>query len=421
MNFAASYLQRYVYRDKGFIANDPDPDTFIIITIPAYREEKLLYTLESLLKCELPPLITEIIILINYPDLELTDSFYQNQYYLIRNWAEQNSSTCLLFYPVIMALPAAEAGVGLARKILMDEAVFRFSKINRPQGIIVGLDADCLCEKNYLQELYTFFQQRPHLNTCSIYFEHPLEGEEYSRELYEAIAIYELYLRYHVEGLRFAGFPFAFHTIGSAFAVRAAAYVKQGGMNRRKAGEDFYFLNKMMLLGGYGELNTTVVYPAPRLSDRVPFGTGAAIHKIAAGSQEYLYTWNPQVFAILKDFITVLPDLYARDAQISFHPILTNFLEKNQWTSALNQARTNAGSEHTFIKRIWHWFDGLKALQFIRFAHQQGLSRVHLSSASLELLRYNGFHAANPDIKSILYHYRSKQRKEEHTLSWAKN
>ena len=37
-------------------------------------------------------------------------------------------------------------------------------------------------------------------------------------------------------------------------AVRADAYLRQGGMNRRKAGEDFYFLNKFMVLGGYGEM-----------------------------------------------------------------------------------------------------------------------------------------------------------------------
>lgn len=421
MNFAASYLQRYGYQEKGIIATEPDPDTCIIITIPAHREDKLLNTLESIRKCELPPAITEVIILINYPDKGVTDSFHQNQYNQIRDWSEQYSSAGLRFYPALEALPPAEAGVGLARKILMDEAVFRFSKINRPEGIIVGLDADCLCEKNYLQELYTFFHQRPHLKTCSIYFEHPLEGEEYGREVYDAIAIYELYLRYYVEGLRFAGYPFAFHTIGSAFAVRAAAYIKQGGMNRRKAGEDFYFLNKMMLLGDYGELNSTAVYPSPRLSDRVPFGTGAAIQKITRGSQEYLYTWNPQVFWMLKDFFTALPALYKENIQVACHPLLIQFLKQNRWEIIAAQARTNASQELTFIKRVWQWFDGLKVLQFIRFAHQHGLARVNLCNACIEMIDYTYLQAAKPDIKSILYDYRTKQRKEQHYLSWTKN
>ena len=43
----------------------------------------------------------------------------------------------------------------------------------------------------------------------------------------------------------FVGYPDSIYTIGSAFAVRAEAYMKQGGMNRRQAGEDFYFLYKL--------------------------------------------------------------------------------------------------------------------------------------------------------------------------------
>ena len=60
-------------------------------------------------------------------------------------------------------------------------------------------------------------------------------------------------------------------------AVRPEAYMKQGGMNRRKAGEDFYFLNKIMSLGGFGECAETTIYPSPRTSKRVPFGTGQAV------------------------------------------------------------------------------------------------------------------------------------------------
>ena len=59
--------------------------------------------------------------------------------------------------------------------------------------------------------------------------------------------------------------------------MRAWAYVKQGGMNRRQAGEDFYFLQKISWLGPMTELANVIVHPSPRLSDRVPFGTGRAV------------------------------------------------------------------------------------------------------------------------------------------------
>ena len=65
----------------------------------------------------------------------------------------------------------------------------------------------------------------------------------------EAIMKYELYLRYYRLALEYTGHPHAYHCIGSAFAVRTLDYVAQGGMNKRQAGEDFYFLQKLIATG----------------------------------------------------------------------------------------------------------------------------------------------------------------------------
>lgn len=48
-------------------------------------------------------------------------------------------------------------------------------------------------------------------------------------------------------------------------------------MNRRRASEDFYFLQALMRGGRLTELGSTRVLPSPRVSQRVPFGTGRAI------------------------------------------------------------------------------------------------------------------------------------------------
>ena len=79
--------------------------------------------------------------------------------------------------------------------------------------------------------------------------------------------------------MKFANLPYSYHTIGSAFAVSASSYAKQGGMNRRKAGEDFYFISKLIKGEKFGEITKTKVIPSPRISDRVPFGTGRSIMK----------------------------------------------------------------------------------------------------------------------------------------------
>ena len=135
----------------------------------------------------------------------------------------------------------------------MDEALRRFDYVNRPEGIILCLDADFTCDFDYLVEIEKWFSD-PERVACSIYFEHPLESPDNQR-VTEAIILYELHLRYYVQSLRFASFPYAFHTIGSSMAVRSDVYRKQGGMNKRQAGEDFYFLHKVIPLGGFWRSN----------------------------------------------------------------------------------------------------------------------------------------------------------------------
>ena len=71
-------------------------------------------------------------------------------------------------------------------------------------------------------------------------------GGKFDDNSYKAVWLYELHLRYYKQALQFTGFPYYYHTIGSAFAVNAEVYCKQGGMNRQKAGEDFYFLQKII-------------------------------------------------------------------------------------------------------------------------------------------------------------------------------
>ncbi len=157
----------------------------------------------------------------------------------------------------------------------MDEAVRRFNLLNKPDGIILNLDADCRVKNNYFTAVFGEMHNRKDRTACSIYFEHPISGNEFSEEVYRSIILYELHLRYYLQGLAFTGFPYVHHTVGSAIAIKALPYIKAGGMNRRMAGEDFYFIQKLLPAGGFFNLNQTTVYPSPRSSARVPFGTGA--------------------------------------------------------------------------------------------------------------------------------------------------
>ena len=69
----------------------------------------------------------------------------------------------------------------------MDEAVRRFNLVQNSKGIIISFDADSICDNNYLVEIENNYNKYPLANGCSIYFEHPLSGDDFPDNIYKAI------------------------------------------------------------------------------------------------------------------------------------------------------------------------------------------------------------------------------------------
>ena len=308
----ATYLEKLALFPK-LIDEEPTNDLGIIVVIPCYDEPNLLESLNALYQCTPPPCHVEVIVVINDSEIENTEVKQRNQNTFddAFNWSKQHTSEWLSFYFLYKNnLPKKIAGVGTARKIGMDEAVRRFESIGNSKGIICCYDADSLCEPNYFQAVASYFQKNQKAQACGIYYEHPLEGTDFSPEIYRAIIDYELHLRYYVHVQRWAGFPFAFQTIGSSMAVRSDAYQQQGGMNKRKAGEDFYFIHKFIPLGNFADITNTKVIPSPRQSHRVPFGTGKAVNEILDDPKSYL-TYHPQIFDDLRPWSMEIKSLFS--------------------------------------------------------------------------------------------------------------
>jgi hypothetical protein len=378
------YFQRFGFCSAQ-IADPPHPNLGIVVVIPCYNEPNLLDSLKALWECARPEKAVEVIVVINSSEGAPPDVKARN----LRSLQEANSwsrEDCDKYFRIHLLqfpdLPRQHAGVGLARKIGMDEAARRLDAVGRLDGPIVCFDADSGCDANYLVEIEKFFAAHPRSPGCSIYFEHPLEGAEDPR-VYEAIVLYELHLRYYVQALRFAGFPHAFHTIGSSMTVRANAYLKQGGMNRRQAGEDFYFLHKIIPLGNFGEVNTTRVIPSPRASDRVPFGTGRAVRDyIASGKFE---TYPMQAFRDLKILFDSVHNEARQAPRPAFAGPLSEFLEQQNFAAAIEEIRKNTSSEEAFRKRFFRWFDGFRAMKYIHYARNSAYGAAEIVSSACEL------------------------------------
>ncbi len=417
MGFASVYLEeKTLFTQK--IEEAPAHNTGIIVVVPAYNERGIIRMLDSLSKCREPECRVEVIIVINAPDNASTDSLENNllAFNEIESWKKTNISCFFRLYCfMVPQYSVAGWGVGLARKTGMDEAVRRFNAINKPEGVILNLDADCTVEENYFEAVFNDFLKYTDRNACSIYFEHPVSGDSYSANIFHCIVLYELHLRYYYQSLAYTGFPYVFHTVGSSLAVKALPYVKAGGMNRRQAGEDFYFIQKLVP-SGYFNLNSTTVHPSPRISNRVPFGTGASMGKLESESGSTLLTYNIDAFSELKSFFSLTEPIYEcfsgdlGKIYFSIPQALKLFLNETEWTEKMNEIKNNTSNIISFKKRFFDWFNMFKVVKYLNFVHSEPFEKktVPLAASDLLLKTNSKFRSADP--LELLWHYRSLEK-----------
>ncbi len=371
----------------------------LAIVIPCHHEPDILSTLQSLAACTPSRVATEVIVVLNTsvkhgPEVQ---QCHQERLQDLRSWQKSPDHVAAPFELLVIDapdLPPKHAGVGLARRLGMDLAAERFAHL-QTNGLIVNLDADCTVATNYFTAIEQHFEQNPHTPAASIYYEHPLSGS-LPPELYTGIVWYELFLRYYVHALAYAGLPCAFQTIGSAMAVRADIYRKMGGMNRRKAGEDFYFLQKIIERGDFSNLTRTTVYPSPRLSDRVPFGTGKAIGDWLNEPDSLRLSYALQSFKDLRKMSQQVPALYPLNSagleaiRQQFSPVLSEWLAAEGWNTKMAEIQANTTGQVAFQKRFYQWFNGFKAMKCVHALRDQAYGEQPLCNEARELLLIEG-------------------------------
>ena len=380
-------LNTYVRRFQVNPAYDvslPNPGLSLIVVIPSFKEPDILSTLNSLAACHPPNGYVEIIVLINAPEDAGVETIGINQttFDQLIDWKTKHQPHYMdLLILREENLPVKFAGAGWARKIGMDEALRRWASLNI-DGPILCLDADCTVSQNYLLAAERAFVNQG-LSLGHFEFYHLWQNEP-NAVLRKGIIAYELHLRCHILGLAIAGYPFAVHTVGSCMAVRASVYAKVGGMNRRKAGEDFYFMHKILPLGGFEYLPATV-YPSCRVSDRVPFGTGRAQLEWVIGGSERT-TYSHSIYEVLRELFEEIETWFLRDiAWDKLHPQVAAFLRKHQLQEMILQMKQQSTSQAVFRKRFWQWMDGFKLLKLVHYLRDNGFPNKPLEDVAQEL------------------------------------
>jgi hypothetical protein len=310
-----------------------------------------------------------------------------------------------------LELPAKKGGVGMARKIGFDLALARLDRAARP--LLVSLDADTLVRPDYLPALLEHFHSAKEGGAVIPFCHQPGRTPEQDR----AVQRYELYLRAYVLGLSLAGSPYAFHTVGSALACRAEAYLRIGGMNCRLAGEDFYFLQNLAKTAGVAQVRGTVVYPSPRSSSRVPFGTGQAVSRQLCGDKEAVSFYPSACFYILAQWLALVKNsLRETDGTIlasakEIAENLAHYLEISNFPVVWNKLKRNCRNHRALLGAFHEWFDGLRTRKLIQLLCRESFPRDRLEETLPDLLKWAGLPQVS-DITEQLALLRKQQNGE---------
>lgn len=308
-------------------------------------------------------------------------------------------------------LPAG-GGVGHARKTGADLAA-RLVRQGRVQSCWIHCsDADVRLPESYFNCSAGLDESATRDTAALVYpFRHVSTADETDGKVAQATRLYEFSLDYYVAGLSYAGSPYAFHTVGSTLAVNALHYARVRGFPRREAGEDFYLLNKLAKVGSVRQLGEGPACEAieidARVSDRVPFGTGAAVGRIVTMTDpaREFRLYHPAVFDLLRTWLSSVPDfLEARSSDVGDilsapdQNMLAGALERIGVGKALQHALRQSSDAAQFERHLHTWFDAFRTLKLIHHLRDH-----HLPSVPFEDLgsRHNIDHL-EPFLSSII-------------------
>ena len=334
-------------------------------------------------------------------------------------WLGQDASMRMLVvdrFTTERRLPSRQ-GVGLARKIGADVALALIAAGRVRHPFIAMTDADTSVPEDYFTRIAAL---EPDCAAALFPFWHEPSG---TAAVDRATALYEIRLRYIQRGLQWASSPYAFHTVGSTMAVHALRYAQVRGVPRRRAAEDFYLLGKLCKLRPLARLQGLPVLIRSRVSDRVPFGTGAETTRLSRGDAgARLELVHPDCFGAVRDVTRHLLRLSERPAR-SGSDLLTplsapvqDFLESQGARRVWPQLSEQAPTPPARLRWLHDWFDGFRTLKLIHHVRDHGASSLPWQDAIRRAPFMNDVDGDVDDDGGCLVHARTELLRLEQTL-----
>ncbi|MFN8239901.1 MAG: hypothetical protein U0X39_04015 [Bacteroidales bacterium] len=138
-------------------------------------------------------------------------------------------------------------------------------------------------------------------------------------------------------------------------------------------------------------MNSTTVYPSPRASFRVPFGTGASVTKLLGSEDNTYYTYNPRAFEDLGSLFNLLPRLFNCSAEElenlknTLSTPVAEYLVSIDWIDRIMEIRENTSTYQAFKKRFFEWFNMFRIVKFLNNSHKAHYSKIDSVTAAMKI------------------------------------
>lgn len=260
---------------------------------------------------------------------------------------------------------SSDDGVGLARKIGCDIALYFYCEGFIKSPWIFSTDGDVILPSHYFSESTLH---------CDSFSAVVLDFKHFSRDekLNKLQSLYDFKLRYYHAGIVYAGSTYNYIPLGSTLIVNMDCYAQVRGFPKKNAGEDFYLLNKLAKIKPIKYRKDEIfIKIKSRFSDRVPFGTGPALININNLNHidEYKY-YHPQCFIDLKNWIKFLQSMWCGNTLKIEVPTDKNLQELYEFLNCqevFEKSSAQITSKFRWEQFVQQWFDAFKTLKAVHF------------------------------------------------------
>jgi len=237
------------------------------------------------------------------------------------------------------------------------------------KSLLCSLDADTQIHNNYLHHVTSFFNKNE-VEASVINFKHQKSKDKI---IEEGIRKYEFIIKNIAKEIDNTGSPYGYVSLGSTIICTLKAYIACGGMSKKKATEDFYFLQALAKHTPIKKIKNILVFPSSRNNQRVYLGTGFRMKEYKKNKEFKYLNYSKKSFKKLKNLISLVDASWNKEYNIFLSEIMKildkkiiDFLIEKKIETVWNNIRKNSKNKNQFMHFFHQWFDALTIIQFLK-------------------------------------------------------